>query len=78
MVMVDCRMIDHIRYTVRGKQESGDDGREWDNCATAAAKPAGCQMIDRTRRIQRRELENRSAAAVPQGFSGLWLHFYYG
>jgi hypothetical protein len=22
----------------------------------------GCQMIDRTRRIQRRELENRSAA----------------
>jgi hypothetical protein len=33
VVMVDCRMIDHIRYTVRGKQESGDDGREWDNCA---------------------------------------------
>jgi hypothetical protein len=47
VVMIDCRMIVHIRHTVRGKQESGDNGRERNNCATAAAKPAGCQMIDR-------------------------------
>lgn len=59
----DGRIIDHIHHTVRGKQESGDDEREWNNCATAAAKPADCQTIDRTYRIQRRELENRSAAA---------------
>ena len=49
VVMVDCRMINYICYTVKDKWESENNGRKWNNCTTTAAKPAGCQMIDRIR-----------------------------
>jgi hypothetical protein len=61
VVMVDCRMIDHfvtLRDVNRRVETMSVSGT-----IMAAVKPAGCQMIDCSHRIQRRELGNRSAAA---------------